>query len=218
MKKPVNDVARWRKTLDDLGSQKTEAQQRVDDLKEKKRPLTLKAHTGDKEARGKLDAINSDLMAASQDLEDLDEAVSQAEGNLAEAERVVNEALEAERLRALSDLAEQRVGVAEKIEEQLHELAATLSEYEDVGTEVSRFLGPEDDGIARKLDGSGRLGLTFGRVLGNLIEPEKISRNPVDPRRGQAFPDMERDALSRLLLSPTGAKRKRRSATAAFQD
>ena len=207
MKKLASEVTKWRKTVDDLGSQRETAAHRVDELKEMKRPLTLKAHTGDAGARKKLDAINADLMTAMQDLDDLDEAIRQANEKRAEAERAVAEAQEAERLQALSDLAEKRVGITERIEEQLHELAGTLTEYLDAGDEIQGYLGPEDDTIARRPNGDGRLGLVVGRVLRDLLPVEKVGRNPVDPRNDQAFPDMERDALSRLLLTPEGAKR-----------
>lgn len=199
------DIARWRETIADLNGKRESAAKRVDDLKDKKKPLTLGAHTGDTKAREKLDVLNAEILAATQGLEDVDEAIGQAEAKLADAERAIVEAREVERLSTLSALADRRVDVAAKIEGQLQELAGALADYNNLGTEMQRLVPSSDEGISRRLDGSGRLDIAFGRALGEFVVCARMARNPLDPRKDTSLPEMEQGALSRFLINPDAA-------------
>ncbi len=207
MNKLDKEVAHWRETIANLTGQREKAAKRVDGLREKKRPLALGAHTGDETARGKLEALNAELLAAMQDLEDVDEAVRQAEAKLADSETAVAVAREAQRLRKLSALADQRVDVAAKIEGQLQELADALAHYHNLGIEMQRHVPSSDETISRKLDGSARLDIVFGRILGEFVPVARMGRNPIDPRKDTSLPDMERDALCRFLINPGAAEK-----------
>ncbi len=84
-------------------------------------------------------------------------------------------------------------------------LADGLASYHNLGVEMQRHLRSSDDTIFRKLDGSHRLDIAFGRALGEFVDCARMARNPVDPRKDQGLPDMERDALCRLLITPEAA-------------
>ena len=214
MKNLEKQVERWHKTIEDLNSQRTKSARIVDDLRTKKRPLTLSAHTGDDKAREELDRLNKELLTAIQGLEDIEEALRQAEEKLAESERDIAEAHEAERLRVLSELAEQRVNVAAEIDKQLHALADHLAQFHGVGIEIRRHLLSTEDVASRKLDAGGRLDLVFGRIIGEFVPSVRMGRNSIDPRKDENLADLERDALSRLLIKPEAAEKlaKRRAA------
>ena len=198
-------ITRWSKTITDLTASREQKARQIDELKAKKRPLTLSAHTGDAKARAKLDKLNTVLLAAMQDLEDLDEAVSQAQAKLADAERALAEKKEAERLRRLSALAQKRVDAAIKVDEQLQALATALTEYGDLGSEIRQHLTPSDEAVMRKLDGSHRLDIAVARILGDFVPVARVARNPLDPRKDESLTDMERGALSTLLINPEKA-------------
>ena len=134
-------------------------------------------------------------------------AVRQAEAKLADSETAVAVAREAQRLRKLSALADQRVDAATKIEEQLEAMVGTLTHYHKLGTEMQRHVPSSDEAISRKLDGSARLDIAFGRTLGEFVPVARLARNPVDPRKDQCLPDMERDALCRFLINPGVAEK-----------
>lgn len=144
-------------------------------------------------------------LAGTFQVEDVDEAIGQAEGKLAEGERAIVEAREVERLSTLSALADQRVNVAARIEGQLQELAGALADYNNLGIEMQRLVPSSDEGISRRLDGSGRLNIAFGRILGEFLPVARMARNPLDPRKDTSLPEMERGALSRFLINPEAA-------------
>lgn len=95
--------------------------------------------------------------------------------------------------------------MAARIEGQLQELAGALADYNNLGIEMQRLVPSSDEGISRRLDGSGRLNIAFGRILGEFLPVARMARNPLDPRKDTSLPEMERGALSRFLINPEAA-------------
>lgn len=86
-------------------------------------------------------------------------------------------------------------------------MAGALADYNNLGIEMQRLVPSNDDTISRKLDGSHRLDIAFGRALGEFVDCARMARNPLDPRKDQGLPDMERDALCRLLINSDAAEK-----------
>ena len=84
MDNPSKEIKGWRGIIADLNKKREAAEGRVEKLKGRKSLLTLRAHTGDEPSREKLCALNSKLLTECQESEDLQEAVRQAETELAE--------------------------------------------------------------------------------------------------------------------------------------
>lgn len=203
MKDPRKDVARWRNTIADLNRQREAKQSRIDALKRRKSPVTLRAHTGDDKAREKLDAVNTELHSERQALEDVEEAIRQAESKLATAQEAVAAEREAERLRTLAGLAERRVEQAGEVDTCARALAVALGEYHATGVAIMRQLGSGDQDFITKVISPGRAAAAVAEELGGLLP--NVERNPNDPRANQALADLEEQALARLLVTPKGA-------------
>src|SRR5262249_38409043 len=103
--------------------------------------------------------------------------------------------------------AEQRLTLATKIDAQLEAIAATLSEFYDLGVELARYFRADDERMHRKLAPQTRLDLAFGRVLKHAVPSTAMGCNPIDPRSGMTLTEMERTALGPLLITPAAANR-----------
>ncbi len=203
MKDPKKEVAHWRKTIADLNRQREDRQSRIEALNRSKSPVTLRAHTGDDKAREKLDAVNTELLSERQALEDVEEAIRQAESKLATAQEAVAAEREAERLRTLAGLAEMRVGQAGEVDKCARALAVALGEYHATGVAITRQLGQGDQDFTTKVISPGRAAAAIAEELGGLLP--NVERNPNDPRANQALADLEEQTLARLLVTPEGA-------------
>ena len=197
------EVERWQGVIADLNKKRETAEGRIEKLKGRKSPLTLKAHTGDEKARVKLDTLNVELLAERQGLEDLEEAVRQAEAELAKAQDALAAEEEAARLRLLSALATKRVKAAAVVDQQARALAQALASYTGLGDQIYRHVGSRDVSFGGKVRSAGRAEVAMGTHLAAVSGC--VSRNPNDPRDGQTLEAMETDQLASLLIDPDKA-------------
>ena len=199
----TKEVARWRETIAGLNKKRGTAEGRVERLKRRKSPLTLAACTGDEKARAKLGALNGQLLAERQGLEDLEEAVAQAEAELAKADEALAVEQEAERLRTLSGLAEARIKAAALVDQQCQALRLALGAYSGLGDQIYRHVGSRDVSFGGKVRSMGRAEVALATHLAAVSGC--VSRNPNDPRDGQTLEAMETEQLARLLINPDSA-------------
>jgi DNA repair exonuclease SbcCD ATPase subunit len=201
---PEKEIARWRNTINDLQKQLETDNARVAELGKAKKPLTLDAATGDRKAKAKLAEINAEIFAVQQDAADLKQAVEQAQIKLADAEAAKTRQDEAERLKKVREIAEERIELSAAIEASAEELANLCERFRRMGFEMGRAgAWPVGDNRWKQADGRGRLLLTLQKHIGaNFDQPA----NPVDPRLNKALPEMERESLSPFLLSDRGIK------------
>ncbi len=196
-------IDRWQSTLADFEQVRAGAEAKLEQLVTSKKPLTLRAHTGDEKAAENLATINLDIVIAQQALDDIGEAIVQAGEKLTTAKKDFAAEQEAKRLRSLSARCDARVAAAEGVEEATEALSKALSVYQVAGADALRYIDPHDDVTARRLDGAGRLRNYMGSTLGRQIDGLPI--NPLDPRHGKGLADLERDHLSMLMLTDYGA-------------
>lgn len=199
----TKEVARWRGTIADLNKKREAAEGRIEKLKGRKSPLTLKAHTGDEPAREKLGALNAKLLTECQESEDLQEAVHQAEAELAKAEDALAVEHEAERLRALARLATERIKAAVVVDQQIQALVQALTNYFGIGAQLQRHIGSRDVSFGAKVRSTGRAEGAVAHHLSGLLAC--IARMPRDSRDGPTLEDMEEAQLARLLIDPDKA-------------
>ena len=197
------EVARWRGTIADLNRKREAAEGRIEKLRERKKPLTLRAHTGDEPARKKLAARNAELLTERQGLEDLEEAVRQAGTEFVKAEEARAVEVEAERLRLLARLATERVKVAALVDQTARALAQALAGYDGIGDQIYRHVGSSDVKFGGKVRSTGRVDVALATHLAAVTGC--VSRNPHDPRDGQTLEVMEEEPLAILLIDPDKA-------------
>ena len=197
------EVARWRGTIADLNRKREAAGGRVDSLVKRKSSLALKAHTGDEKARKKLAARNVELLTERQGLEDLEEAVAQAEAELAKAMDALAVEQEAERLRVLARLATERIKVAALVDQTARALAQALAGYDGIGDQIYRHVGSSDVKFGGKVRSTGRADVALATHLAAVTGC--VSRNPHDPRDGLTLEVMEEEQLAILLIDPDKA-------------
>ena len=193
------EMSRWRDTIADLNKKHGTAEGRVERLKRRKSPLTLAACTGDEKARAKLGALNGQLLAERQGLEDLEEAVAQAEAELAKAQEVLAIEKEAECLRVLARLATERIKAAKVVDQQCQVLAKALGAYYGLGDQLYRHVGSRDVKFGAKIRSRGRADAALATHLAAVTGC--VSRNPSDPRDGHLLEVMEEDQLASLLIN-----------------
>ncbi len=199
----TKEVASWRGTIADLNKKREAADGRIEKLKGRQSPLTLRAHTGDEPAREKLGALNAKLLTECQESEDLQEAVRQAEAELAKAQEVLAVEKEAERLRLLAALATERVKAAAVIDQQAQVLAQALGAYYGIGAQLHRHIGSADVEFGRKVRSTSRAEAAVAHHLAGLLS--NVTFNRQDPRARQSLEGLEADQLSRLLIDPDKA-------------
>jgi hypothetical protein len=202
---PEKEIARWRETIKDLKKQSEAARTRIAELSEAKKRVTLAAHTGHQKAKTELANFNTDIRAVEQEAIDLGEAITQAEGKLADAEAEKARQDEIVRLKKVREIAEQRIELGATLEAKVEELAALCEQFRRMGFEMGRAgAWPVADGRWARADGGGRLLLCLQKHIGAIFEDPA---NPNDPRVGQALHQMERNALGEFLLSDRGIKK-----------
>ena len=199
----TKEVARWRNTIADLNKKRQTAEGRIEKLRERKRPLSLRAHTGDEKAREKLGALNAELLTERQGLEDLVEAVAQAEAELAKAQEALAVEQEADRLRLLSGLATERVKAAAVVDQQAQALAHALASYFGIGDKIYRHIGSGDVSFGAKVRSTGRADGAVAHHLASFLGC--ITRIPKDSRDGPTLEAMEEEQLAILLINPDKA-------------
>ena len=193
------EISHWRETIVGLNKKRGTVEGRIERLKRRKSPLTLEACPGDEKARAKLGAINGQLLAERQGLEDLEEAVAQAEAELAKADEALAVEVDAERLRLLSQLATDRIKAAKVVDQQCQVLAKALGAYYGLGDQLYRHVGSRDVKFGAKIRSRGRADAALGTYLAAVTGC--VSRNPSDPRAGQTLEAMEEDQLASLLIN-----------------
>lgn len=199
----TKEVARWRGTIADLNKKLETAEGRVDSLVKRKSSLALKAHTGDEKARKKLAARNAELLTERQGLEDLEEAVAQAEAELVKAEEALAVEQEAERLRVLARLATERVKAAALVDQRCLALAQALASYSGLGDQLYRHIGSRDVSFGAKVRATGRVDGAVAHHLASFLGC--ITRIPRDSRDGPTLEAMEEAQLASLLIDPDKA-------------
>ncbi len=197
------EVARWRDIIADLNLKREAAEGRVNSLVNRKSSLALKAHTGDEKARKKLAARNAELLTDRQGLEDLAEAVRQAEAELAGAQEALAVEQEAERLRVLSGLAMERVKASAVVDQRCQALAHALASYFSIGDQIYRHIGSGDVSFGAKVRSTGRADGAVAHHLDSFLGC--ITRIPKDSRDGPTLEAMEEAQLARLLINPDKA-------------
>ncbi len=193
------EVERWQGVIADLTKQGETAEGRIEKLRERKRPLSLRAHTGDEKAREKLGALNAELLTERQGLEDLVEAVAQAEAEFAKAQEALAVDQEADRLRLLSGLATERVKAAAVVDQQ----AQALASYFGIGDKIYRHIGSGDVSFGAKVRSTGRADGAVAHHLASFLGC--ITRIPKDSRDGPTLEAMEEEQLAILLINPDKA-------------
>ncbi len=196
-------VKGWRNTIGDLNKQAEVKQARIEKLKERKSSLTLAACTGGTKAQEELVAINADLLIERQGLEDIEEAVAQAEAELAKADEALAIEQEAERLRVLAALATERVKVARLVDQTAMALGQALAGYNGIGDKIYRLVAPRDIPFGTKVRSTGRVEAAVAHHLEGYLSNITFSRQ--DPRARQSLEGLEADQLSRLLIDPARA-------------
>ena len=198
------EVARWQGVIRDLNKKRETAEGRVDKLRERKKPLTLAACTGNAKSGEKLSALNAQLLTERQEAEDFAEAVAQAEAELVKAMDALAVEQEAERLRLLSQLATDRIKAAKVVDQQCQALAQALGAYNGIGDQIYRHVGSRDVKFGGKVRSMGRADVALATHLAAVSAC--VSRNPNDPRDGQTLEAMEEDQLASLLINPDKAE------------
>ena len=199
----TKEVARWRNTIGDLNKKREAAADRIEKLQKRKSPLTLKAHMGNEKASERLAALNVQLLSERQGLEDLEEAVRQAEAELAKAQDALTVEQEAERLRLLSRLATERVKAAAVVDEQVQALLHALGTYFGLGDQLYRHIGSRDVSFGAKVRSPARADGAVAHHLASFLPC--VQRIPRDSRDLPSLESMEEDQLSRLLIDPDKA-------------
>ena len=193
------EVSRWQGVIRDLNQKCETAGSRVNSLVNRKSSLALRAHTGDEKARKKLAARNVELLTERQGLDDLEEAVRQAEAELVRAQEVLAIEKEAECLRVLARLATERIKAAKVVDQQCQVLAKALGAYYGLGDQLYRHVGSRDVKFGAKIRSRGRADAALGTHLAAVTGC--VSRNPSDSRDGQLLEVMEEDQLASLLIN-----------------
>jgi hypothetical protein len=197
-------VARWQSVLSGLHAQLETEQARAARSKATKKELALAALTAGGEAAQGLAQANKDLFKANLRLEDLADAIGQAQAQLAEAE--AERQAEHERRVRVSDLAERRIAVAAKIDDAADALGALLVEHDQISREMLLEHDPTDTAFARRIDGIGRLRAVMVDKTPALFAGTEGAPTR-DPRRHRSLADLEREALAPFVLSEAGKTR-----------
>jgi chromosome segregation ATPase len=202
---PTDAVAQWQQTLSDLQRKRDTVQAQIEALKAEKRPIALSAQLSGGEAQATLRDLNRQLVGKLQELDDIDEAINQASGRLRDAEQEKARTAEVERLTSLATLAENRIALATKIENQIKDLATKQADFATAGRAMANLLRlPADEALARRLNATGRLELVASYHLGEHMPSLALARNPLDPRKGASLAELEQAELGPFVLTEGG--------------
>ena len=201
MKNPEKEAAKWRKTLTNLAAKHDEAAINLETLKERKRGLVLKAHgAGHEASRDKLVGLNRSAASASLELDDIRDAIRQAEQQLEAAEAAIAEAQEAARLKNLSAACEAIIKAAEAVDEKGKAMMSEVAAYTAAFDTARQLVNGNDHEIIKHLNARRHLHLYLGNLTG-------LERNPRDSRSGRGLAHLDRETLARFILSDTAIKR-----------
>src|SRR5579872_357518 len=123
MVQTTNTVEGWGGVIADLAGKRLAASERVQALRSEKKALALEAAMGGAEAQKKLAKANSALTTAAFELDDLEQAILQAEGERKQAEQGAAEIAEKARQEQIVANLKQYLGAVQEIDAGLHLLA-----------------------------------------------------------------------------------------------
>ena len=129
----------WRQMLTEFADRAAAIEAEILAVRERKRPLAVRAMAGDRKARDAVAALDGEIAKLVAERETAGQAVEQAQTELRQAEQRERIAAEVARLERLRDLSEARVAAAEAFEVALTSLMPVLAAL----IENERALGAE---------------------------------------------------------------------------
>jgi hypothetical protein len=121
-------VEGWSGVLSDLAIKRAAALDHVERLRGEKKALALEAALGGADARKRLEKINSELSLAALRLDDMEQAVIQAESKKQGAQQAEADAVEQERRLRISAALSQYLGHVREIDDAMQVLATKFTQ------------------------------------------------------------------------------------------
>jgi hypothetical protein len=185
----------WRDVLATLESQRKAELKREEKIALQRQKLALKALVGDSRSQRLLRSFVSETVTVRARLEDLGSAITEAQQQLAEAERVEGQAQEAARQRALCELAERQLVQATIVEGAIRALTETIAAMEEISAAMAGIY-PTNDAHFRRVDPLPVLALALQAGVGRHLGMPQRSR---DPRFGRGLQDLIAERLRQWL-------------------
>lgn len=131
------EVESWKKTLNDLSEKLRELENKSDRLTNRRKEVALAAHSGDDQAQAELRDLTK--LALEHDLEvaNVRFAMEDAEQMLARAKVGLERAAKEAKKLELSELAKNRLEMAEEINDQIDTLQESLKKYNEIAKKQS---------------------------------------------------------------------------------